>query len=210
MSNDFINGLVATAEPVHRRKVGLEVFAVVAVAVIEVVGLISLIDTQILMAAYAQEPVRMTAKYTIFGLLALASMGLAIQSFNPAAKRIGVGAIAVLVAAFVAAIAFFDMSMSTSFTATVAPSIGMRCAAAVTSLALPVTLVLGILMMNGASTQPGRSAFLAGLAGGAFGAFVYALQCPQTSFWYLIAWYGGGIALVSVATMIILPRFIRW
>ncbi|WP_370338278.1 NrsF family protein [Parvularcula marina] len=210
MSSDFINGLTATAEPVARRHAGLELLAVLAVAAIELVGFTYFFDSQILAAAYAADPVRMTAKFVIFGALAVAAITLAILSLNPAAKRIGEGTLAIILSVLATSILVFDFTWRGSFSASFVPSAGMHCAISVASLALPVTLVLGMLMMNGASTQPGRSAFLAGLAGGAFGAFVFSLQCPMVSIWYLGLWYGAGIAVVSAASYLLMPKFIRW
>lgn len=210
MSSDFINGLVATAEPVSRRRVGLEVLAVLAVAAIELVGFTYFYDPQILASAYQADPMRMTVKIALFGTLAMAAIGLALLSLNPCAKRIGAGTTGVVAAALVISIAFFDFTMGPSLAETFYPSVGMHCAISVASLSLPVTLVLGMLMTQGASTQPRRSAFLAGLAGGAFGAFVFSLQCPQVTFWYLGLWYGAGISLVALVSYFLMPRFVRW
>ena len=210
MSEDFINGLVATAEPVQRRRVGLEALAVLAVGGIEFIGLTYFFDPAIAAAAFNASPVAMTAKVALFGLLALASMGLALLSLDPAAKRIETGAIALLTTMLVLSVGFFDFRIGPTLEQTIHPMTGMHCTIAVTSLALPVTLVMGMLMMSGASTQPRRSAFLAGLAGGAFGAFVFSLQCPHTSFYYLALWYGGGIGIVSLLSIALMPRFMRW
>lgn len=207
MSNDFINGLVATASPVTRRRASVDVLAVLIVGAIELIGFTYYFDEQILAAAFAASPVRMAMKIGLFGLLALSAMGLAIMSFDPNAKRVDAGTIGLVAAALLISILSFDFTMGPGV---VVPSVGMACTIAVTSLALPVTLVLGLLMSRGASTQPGRSAFLVGLAGGAYGAFIFALQCPQVSFYYLALWYGSAIVAVVAAATFIMPRFLRW
>lgn len=210
MSNDFINGLVATAQPVARRRTSSDLLIVMGIAIVELVGLAYFFDPQIVAASIASDPTRMIAKFVVFGSLAVAAMVLAVLSFDPAARRIGGGMIAVLATALTVSMVFFDFGVGPTLGSTVLPSAGIFCAAAVTSLSLPVTLVLGILMSSGASIQPKRSAFLAGLAGGAFGAFLFSLQCPQVSFWYLALWYGMGIAVVSAVSMVMLPRMVRW
>lgn len=210
MSSDFINGLVATAAPVKRRHMGLDFVAVVGIAILQLIGLVQFFDTEIVAAAYASDPVRMTAKFIVFGSLALASMGLAVWSFDPAARRVDTGLIVSIATALVVSVLFFELSPGATVTGTFHPAAGVFCAGAVAALSLPVTLMLGILMMSGASVQPRRSAFLCGLAGGAFGAFLFSLQCPQVSFWYLSMWYGGTVALVAVVAALIMPRFVRW
>lgn len=209
MSNDFINGLVATAEPVERRRVGFEILAVIGVAFLELIGLLVLMDAEKMAMAYDLSPVQFVAKAAIFGGLAVIAMVLAIHSFDPAAKRVEAVLIAMVGGTLVLSAIFFDLMPSNGVLNSIEPMSGMYCAAAVASLSLPVTLVLCVLMAQGATTQPRRSCLLAGLAGGAFGAFVFALQCPYTSFWYLAVWYGGGLAMICAFSALVLPRFIR-
>lgn len=210
MSNDFINGLVATAQPVRPRRPSREALAVLTITLIEAVGIVQFYDFSLAAAAFAHSPFQMAMKVAVFGALALAALGLAVWSFDPAARRLGsVLAIPVTVTLLISLMAF-DLGMTRDPGATLVPSSGVHCLVAVISLSLPVTLGLGLMMAKGASVQPGRSAFLTGLAGGAFGAFLFALQCPHLSFWYLLVWYGGAITLVSLLAVLILPRLARW
>ena len=87
---------------------------------------------------------------------------------------------------------------------------GMDCLGAITLLALPPLLGLGILMRRGASTQPARTALAIGLAAAGIGAFVFAFRCEHEDPLYIAVWYGGGVLGLALLARLVLPRLARW
>lgn len=209
-SQDFISGLAATATPVSRRRLSVEVGILLAVAALQFVGVSYFFSDGSLQKALMMDGTRMTVKLVLFGGGAVAFSALALWSLDPQARRAWPVAVGILAATLLAGVIGFDHSLGSSIGTTLYPEYGVRCLMAIVSFALPVTLVLSILMLRGASTQPNRTALLIGLSGGTWGAFCYAVQCPFVSSAYLTTWYVGGIALVTLAARLILPRIARW
>lgn len=210
MSNSFIDGLVATSEPVSVHRGWIDYGIVALIGGLEFLGIAIFFDFGYLASLLDAEPLRMAVKIGTFGGLALASAALAIASFSPEARYVREGAILIGVAAIVAAVSLLDPAFGGSVNETFMPMYGVECAMGVTAMALPVTLGLALLMNRGASTQPRRTAFLVGLSGGSFGAFMFALQCPFVSIWYVGLWYGVTVGLVGFVASLLLPRFARW
>ncbi len=87
---------------------------------------------------------------------------------------------------------------------------GVDCLFGVVILALPPVLALGVLVRRGASTQPARTAAAAGLAAAAFAAFIFAFHCDHDDPLYVMVWYGGAVAGITLLSRLILPRLSRW
>lgn len=211
MSNSvLISGLVASAEPVRPRRIWLEVLTIVAVAAIQLYGISHFYDQAAMARYFDNDTPRMILKFSLFGLSAVAFTTLALWSLSPTAKRAWPWAMGILSVVILTAMIGFDRNMGASFGQTFMPQFGRSCVTSILALSLPVTLVLTMLMGRGASVQPNKSAILIGLAGGTWGAFTYALQCPFVGLYYLGLWYFSGVALVTVAARLILPRLNRW
>ena len=211
MSNSaFIEGLVATAEPVARRRVSMEVLALGAIALVQLIGATLFFGDDAFQKAMMGDGARVVFKVSLLGISAVSFAAMALWSLDPAARRVGPYLCALIGVVALAGFIGFDRSFGGSLTSTFAPQFGMRCLFSVLFLALPVTLLLSLFMVRGASTQPDRTALLVGLAGGTWGAFTYALQCPFVGLYYLGAWYVGGIALVAIVARIVLPRVAKW
>ncbi|WOI52762.1 NrsF family protein [Parvularcula sp. LCG005] len=209
-SSPFIDSLVATAEPVRPRRVSREILAVIAIALVQFAGTYVLVLGDGFQQALLWDPARAIFKMALLGAGTIGFTLMALYSFGPSARRIGPFTAVMSAVLFLLALMGFDWSLAGSLSAAFAPQHGSACVAGILALALPLILVLSLLMMRGASVQPGQSALLVGLAGGTWGAFIYSLQCPFVSLWYLAAWYGGGIFIVTLAARLILPRLARW
>lgn len=208
-NSDFIGGLVATAEPVTPRRVHVEVLALAAVALVQLVGVSFYFGTdKVAMALGGGTP--MLTKLVVFGGMAIGMTGLALWSLAPATRHLSTIAAIGLGAATVVGLAGLEWSVGSSVQGTIYPQYGVRCFFSILSLSMPVTLLLSLFMARGASTQPRTTALMIGLAGGSWGAFAYAVQCPFVSVWYLGVWYVGGVAMVSAVAAVLLPRFARW
>lgn len=210
MSSEFIKGLVATAEPVAPRRAYVDGLAVLLLGVIQMVGLSAFFDAETLARAYAAEPTRMIFKIGTFGVASVVFSALAIQSFSPGAQRHGTGLWVTIAAVAIGLGLWADWSLPNGVFAALDPMHGTRCVMAVSALSLPTILTLSLLMLRGAPVYPRRSSALVGLAGGSFGAFLFAFQCPEVSTYYLGVWYIGAVALAGIATTLVLPRIVRW
>ncbi len=76
----------------------------------------------------------------------------------------------------------------------------VECLVSIPLLAiLPVASVM-VVLRRGATTEPARAGFVAGLAGGGLAAMLYALHCTEDGPLFYVTWYGAailGVALVS-------------
>jgi hypothetical protein len=87
---------------------------------------------------------------------------------------------------------------------------GIQCAAKMIALSVPLVLGLGTLMRRGAPTDGSRTALLVGIAGAAWGAFVFVFACPFNDPLYIAVWYTVGCGTVVLVSRAILPRLARW
>ncbi len=87
---------------------------------------------------------------------------------------------------------------------------GRWCLALSSAAALLIGGSLVAWLRTGAPTNLNRTAWLTGLAAGAFGVFAYSLHCPSDTVHYVGLWYTGVIALCAGAGRLIIPRLIRW
>jgi hypothetical protein len=87
---------------------------------------------------------------------------------------------------------------------------GIQCAAKMIALSVPPVLGLGALMRRGAPTDGSRTALLVGIAGAAWGAFVFVFACPFNDPLYIAVWYAVGCGTVVLVSRAILPRLARW
>ena len=62
----------------------------------------------------------------------------------------------------------------------------------------------------GAPTSPTRAGRVIGLAAGASGAAITALHCPQDNIVHIALWHGGAVLLATLASRLMLPRYLRW
>jgi hypothetical protein len=143
-------------------------------------------------------------------LLVAASVLTAVRSFSPVASpRRGlvflVGAIGLI--AMLGAIVSPGGAVAPTLAGRLAPMHGLICAASIAVLALPMLGMLTYLMRNGASVHGESSAVAVGLAGGSWGAFVFAFCCPVNDPLYIVVWYALGCAAVALPARFILPRY---
>lgn len=75
--------------------------------------------------------------------------------------------------------------------------------------AFPIAAILWTLSRQ-ATTRPVLAGGMAGLAGGAIGAALYALWCIETAPGYIVLWYGLSLALCSVAGAVAGRFLLRW
>ncbi|MGY2049118.1 NrsF family protein [Methylobacterium sp. JK268] len=75
---------------------------------------------------------------------------------------------------------------------------------------VPFAVLVWVVRRFGAPTDLVRAGALVGLASGALSAMGYALHCVDDTIPFVAVWYGGTIALCTLAGAILGPRLLRW
>jgi len=87
---------------------------------------------------------------------------------------------------------------------------GLRCMAVLAVLSLPMVIGLAMLIRRSAPTDRSGTALAAGVAGAAWGAFVFAFACPHDDPLYIAIWYLAGGLAVALAARWLLAPMARW
>lgn len=78
------------------------------------------------------------------------------------------------------------------------------------SSALCIGTALTLWARRGAVMAMNRTAWLIGLAAGAFGTMAYSLHCPSTTLSYVGIWYSAAVGTSALAGRMIIPPLLRW
>ncbi len=89
-------------------------------------------------------------------------------------------------------------------------SSAMVCPAWIVAASLPAFVGLIRIMRAQASTRPGLTGALLGLAAGAMGACAYAPFCPETSLGFIAIWYTAGLAGMAALGAPLGAWLLRW
>ena len=87
---------------------------------------------------------------------------------------------------------------------------GVTCLLASVSLGLFAILGLTLWLRRGAPTSPRRVGMIAGIAGGAVGAFSFAFHCPCDDLFHVGIWHASAAVAGGLIGWIAVPRFLRW
>ena len=87
---------------------------------------------------------------------------------------------------------------------------GLRCLLQGVASGLGVGAALFFWLKAAAPTSPTRAGWVIGIAAGAAGATIVALQCASDDVVNNAIWHGAAVLLSAVAGRLILPRFLRW
>jgi hypothetical protein len=85
-----------------------------------------------------------------------------------------------------------------------------HCLSLIPLLSLAPAACLLFALRHGAPARPAVAGAIAGLVGGAFGASLYALTCPDDSALFVATWYTIAIAAVTAVSSYIGARVLRW
>ncbi len=210
MSHDLlIDQLSSGLRPVRRRSIARETGWLLALGALELALFLALARIRPDMGQAIAQPLLW---WKLGGPAILAAIGLvtAVRSFSPlVAPRRGLtlAAIAIGLAATIGSLIAPYGAVAPTLAERLAPAHGLGCAAAIIVLSLPMLAMLAIFMRRGASTHAEGSALAVGLAGGSWGAFLFAFFCPVNDPLYILVWYSAGAAAVTLAARLILPRY---
>lgn len=85
-----------------------------------------------------------------------------------------------------------------------------RCPWRILLLSAPIFAALCFVVRRQAPTRLRAAGAAVGLTAGGVAASLYALACTESSATFVLVWYSLGIALASVAGMLMGPRLLRW
>jgi hypothetical protein len=212
LNDNVIDDLVASLKPIRPRRRLRDVLLFASAGILEVVLFAGFGATRsdLLMAMALPS---FWWKVLSLGLLALVGGVVAVRAFVPEnSPRRGLRWLAALLGA----------SLAIGWTLGATPAgrqnlidrlnwhQGIECMLTMGILALPAIIGLGILMRRGAPTDRQGASIAVGLAGAAWGAFVFALHCPHDDPLYVAVWYAAGCSTVVLLARFVLPLMTRW
>ncbi|GGY43444.1 NrsF family protein [Parvularcula lutaonensis] len=208
-TQSLIDGLTESMAPVARRNPRREALVLGGILFLQLAGTIALMGTNAV-AVFTHDFWGSAAKAVMFAGFALGFALLAFRSFDPTAPRQKNLAIAMAGALVGFGVLTLDRNFGGGALNVLRPANGIQCLISSISFAIPMFIALTVFMRGAAPTQPRMTALFIGIASGAWGTFIYALQCPFTNIGYLAAWYGGAIAITTLVAAVLLPRLARW
>ena len=210
--DSLIDRLSGELRPVRPRRAWLDFLIIAAICVAELIVFFAL------GAALPDMPMRMHQptfwwRLVSLGLIAVISGVPAIFSFAPtySPRRSLQRLFAVIVVCLAAGLCIgAGPNDLESLVRRIDWTNGIQCASKMIALSVPSVLGLGALMRRGAAIDRGRTALLVGIAGAAWGAFVFVFACPFNDPLYIAVWYTIGCGIVVLIARLILPRLARW
>ncbi len=208
----LIDRLASELKPVRRRTAWSDALALLVLCAIEL-GLFVVMGM-----ARSDMPMAMHLpsfwwKLASLGLIGLVSGSVAIVSLDPVrSPRRGLRWIVALIALCLASGWLLDASRD-GFSTLISRLDwlnGLQCVYEMAVLSAPAVIGLGLLMRRGAPTDHAGTALAAGLAGAAWGAFVFVFACPFDDPLYVAVWYSLGCGVVTLFARFTLPRLTRW
>ena len=208
----LIDRLSRDLKPVRPRRLWRDIAIIAAICVAEIIVFFAL------SAALPDIPMRMQQptfwwRLVSLGLIAVISGIPAILSFTPTySPRRALRGLFVVIGVCLAAGLCIGAGPDDleSLARRIDWTNGIQCAAKMIALSVPPVLGLGVLMRRGAPTDGSRTALLVGIAGAAWGAFVFVFACPFNDPLYIAVWYTAGCGTVVLVSRAILPRLARW
>lgn len=89
-------------------------------------------------------------------------------------------------------------------------SSALHCPFLIFGFALPIFAGINWVLRRGAPTDLRLTGFIAGIAAGAAGAWVYSWFCTENGMPFVLIWYSVGILLVGGLGALTGPRLLRW
>ena len=208
--NDLIDSLAREAVPVRPQSssLGRALLGLVGIATIAVTYLLFGVREDV--AGLGPAPVIAVAA----GLMALVAVAAGVSAIRVARPQVGAQssgpswALAALLV--VPAVALAGAAADPERLTGLSLEYGLRCLVVGLVAGTATIAFLYFWQRRGAPVQPERAAWLAGIAGGAVGAFAVTLECPLDSLAHVGVWHVAAVPLSGLAARLVLPRFLRW
>ncbi len=210
--DEFLDGLVSDLKPVRPRRPGREAALLAALGVAELFAWLWMKQPRPdLLHAMATTP-SFWWKLASFGSISALGLATTIASLDPSVSpRRGLAWLLLAVFVYVGVGAIMSVPVSH---ADLARRLnwreGIYCLTHVVPLSMPAIAGLALVMRRGAPTDPPATALAAGVTAAAWAALVFAFNCNQDDYLYVIVWYTIACALGTGIALLVLPRLARW
>jgi hypothetical protein len=211
-TESLVDRLSQDLRPVRRRSIAREALLLLLLSIVEIAAFLGMGFMRPDMPAAMEAP-SFWWKLTSMGLIAVLGAGVAILSADPVrSPRRGLRWILVCLVAISASGWLIDASGNglADLVHRLDWQQGLQCVWQMIVLSIPPALALGVLIRRGAPTDRAGTALAAGLSSAAWGAFVFAFNCPSDDPLYIAVWYTVGCSIVTIlgrATLIWLSRW---
>ncbi|NKK92537.1 DUF1109 family protein [Rhizobium leguminosarum bv. viciae] len=211
-TEDVIDSLVRDLKPVPRhaleRRFALAILPALAISLLLMLVVVGLRTD---MAQALMLPV-FWIKSAYNALLAIAAFAAVYRLYRPDGSEgrfFGVAA-AIVLALAVMAVIQLALSPAASYPVLVLGSSALHCPLLIFALAMPILIANTWVLRGGAPSNLGVTGFIAGIAAGASGAWVYSWFCTENGLPFVTLWYSLGILLTGAIGALLGPRLLRW
>lgn len=211
-TDDIIDSLVGDLKPMPRHVLARRfMFGILPALAVSLVLMLSILGLRIDMAEALMLPV-FWVKSAYNALLAIAAFLAAYHLARPDGSRgrffQGVAAIVVTMA--VIAVIQLMMSPAETYSTLIIGSSALHCPLLIFLFALPIFAGNAWVLRRSAPTDLKLTGFIAGIAAGAAGAWVYSWFCTENGMPFVLIWYSLGILLTGIVGSLLGPRLLRW
>ncbi|MCJ9696446.1 DUF1109 domain-containing protein [Rhizobium sp. PRIMUS64] len=211
-TEDVIDSLVRDLKPVPRhafeRRFALAILPALAISLLLMLVVVGLRTD---MAQALMLPV-FWIKSAYNALLAIAAFAAVYRLYRPDGSEgrfFGVAA-AIVLALAVMAVIQLALSPAASYPVLVLGSSALHCPLLIFAFAMPILIANTWVLRGGAPSNLGVTGFIAGIAAGASGAWVYSWFCTENGLPFVTLWYSLGILLTGAIGALLGPRLLRW
>jgi hypothetical protein len=211
-TDDLVAALSAHIEPVNRRVVSRTVYIALAAGAVVAVG--------IMLVGFGVRSDLMTARASMFLLLKLAfTVGIVggasaylTRLARPGGERKTTSISAAMPFAVIVLLAAISLGLAprSHWDKMVMGDEWLECLLSIPLIAIVPFAVIIAAVRRAAPTNLARTGAVAGLIAGGVSAMAYALHCTDDSLPFVAVWYGGTIALCTLAGAALGPRLLRW
>lgn len=204
---DRLSGEAAAVQPMKSSRGRLLLAAVAALSVAMAYEVYGLREDVMAM----NPPPMLAVSLGLFAILAIAAGSSAVRMARPQVGAGQSGAPWALAATMLLPLtALISLYSNPSMASGLGTHQGMRCLTFGLVTGSATLAFLTLWLRKGAPVAPERSAWFAGLAAGAVGAFANSLECPVDSIAHLGLWHVGEVILGGLIGRLVLPPLLRW
>lgn len=211
-TEDLVTVLSTRIEPVNHRIVGWTIGVALATAAVVALGLmfVALGIRADLIAGRALAFLLLKLAFTV-GVVAISSIYL-MRLARPGGERRPSSIRVVMPFAALALLAAISLGLAPSshWNEMVLGDQWLECLLSIPIIAIVPFAIIVAAMRKAAPTNLARAGAFAGLIAGGVSAMAYALHCTDDSLPFIAVWYGGTIALCTLAGARFGPRLLRW
>jgi hypothetical protein len=211
-TDDIIDSLVGDLKPVPRHALEKRfAIGILPALAVSLVLMLAVLGPRIDMAEALMLPV-FWIKSAYNALLAIAALLTAYHLARPDGSRGRFFQVAAAIVATMAVIAMIQLMVSPveTYRKLIIGSSALHCPLLIFLFALPVFAGNVWVLRSGAPTALRLTGFIAGIAAGAAGAWVYSWFCTENGMPFVLIWYSLGILLVGILGSLLGPRLLRW